>query len=115
MDKIEKYQNLIVNFLEKQVAPYQKVAQGEVQEQVIIDTQHHYIQWLTIGWDEKEEYKNDINAYFVIKADGKIWLMENNTDIRIAEELVKLGVPRHDIVLGFQPPSVRALTEYAVS
>ena len=53
MDKIEKYQNLIVNFLEQQVAPYQNVVQGEVQEQVIIDTQHHYIQWLTIGWDEK--------------------------------------------------------------
>ena len=115
MDKVEKYQNLIINFLEQQVAPYQKVAQGEVQEQVIIDTQHHYIQWLTIGWDEKEEFKNYINVYFVIKADGKIWLMENNTDIRIAEELVKLGVPRHDIVLGFQPLSLRPQTKYAIA
>ncbi len=115
MEKIRKYQNLIVHLLEEKVAPYKNSTNGEVQEQLIFDTKHHHYQWLTIGWDSTEEFKNYINIHFTIKPDGKIWLMENNTDIRIAEELVKLGVPREDIVLGFQPPSVRPLTDYAVA
>ena len=115
MEKIEKYQNIIIDFLEQQVEPYRKVAKAEVQEQVIFDKEHHHFQWLTIGWDEQEEYRNYINIHFSIKSNGKIWLMENNTDIRVAEELVKLGVPRQDIVLGFQPPSVRPMTDYAVA
>lgn len=44
---------------------------------------------------------------------GKIWLMVDNTDVRIAEELVDRGVPRTDIVLGFQPEEVRKFTDYA--
>ena len=65
MDKIEKYQSLIISLLEEQVAPYQKMTQGEVEEQVIIDTLHHHFQWLTIGWDKKEEYINNINIHYV--------------------------------------------------
>lgn len=41
--------------------------------------------------------------------------MENNTEVRFAEELVKQGVPREDIVLGFQPPSIRPFTDYAAA
>lgn len=115
MEKIKKYQKIIINLLEQQVAPFQKAAKGEVEEQLIFDTNHHHYQWLTIGWDNEEEFKNYINIHFTIKPDGKIWLMENNTDIRIAEELVKLGVPREDIVLGFQPPSVRPMTDFATA
>jgi hypothetical protein len=115
MEKIKKYQQLIVRLLEKQVEPYLKAAKGEVQEQVIADAQHNQFQWLTIGWESEDEFKSYINIHFSIKPNGKIWLMENNTDIRIAEELVKLGVPREDIVLGFQPPSARALSDYATA
>jgi XisI protein len=31
----------------------------------------------------------------------------------VAEMLVDAGIPRTDIVLGFQPPELRHLTEYA--
>ena len=115
MEKIKKYQKIIINLLEQYAKPFQLVAKSEVQEQVIVDTIHHHYQWLTIGWDNEEEFKNYINIHLSVKPNGKIWLMENNTDIRVAEELVKLGIPREDIVLGFQPPSVRPLTDYAVA
>ena len=115
MEKIEKYQKLIIDLLEEQVAPYRRMEKGELQEQVIVDKLHHHFQWLTIGWDEREQFFNTMNVHFTIKPSGKIWLMENNTDIRIAEELVKLGVPRQDIVLGFQPPSIRPFTDYAAA
>ncbi|MFM6307282.1 MAG: element excision factor XisI family protein, partial [Dolichospermum sp.] len=37
------------------------------------------------------------------------------TEVGIANELVELGVPKEDIVLGFQLPSVRKYTDFAVS
>jgi len=38
----------------------------------------------------------------------------NGTDGGIAYQLVELGVPKEDIVLGFQPAHVRPYTEFAV-
>lgn len=40
--------------------------------------------------------------HFEIKY-GKIWLQQNLRDRNPAEELVEMGVPREDIVLGLQP------------
>ena len=115
MDKIKQYQNLVAGLLEQHIADFKGQERGEVEEQLIVDLTHNHFQWLTIGWENEENFYNYINIHFSIKPNGKIWLMENNTDIRIAEELVKLGVPRHDIVLGFQPPSIRPLTDYATA
>ncbi|MCF8246699.1 MAG: XisI protein [Saprospiraceae bacterium] len=52
--------------------------------------------------------------HFHLKPDGKIWVETNNTEIQVAKELEKKGVPKTDIVLGFHPESVRHLTDYAV-
>ena len=45
---------------------------------------------------------------------GKVWIESNGTDARIGEELVAAGIPRQDIVLGFQPAAVRPLTWFGV-
>lgn len=45
--------------------------------------------------------------------DGKIWLQHNSTENDIAEELVEMGVPKTDIVIGFHSPFKRQFTEYA--
>jgi XisI protein len=115
MERIKKYQAILVKLLQESVQQFPAEPQSEVEEHLILDTQRHYFQWLTIGWEADEVFKSYINVHFVIKPSGKIWLMENNTEIRFAEELVKRGVPRQDIVLGFQPPSVRAYTDYAAA
>ena len=85
-----------------------------MEDQVVFDFENNHFQLITIGWNN-DKYVYLTLFHFDIKSDGKIWLMENNTDIRIAEELVKLGVPREDIVLGFQPPSVRPMTDFAIA
>ncbi len=46
---------------------------------------------------------------------GKIWIQHNTTEIDIAEELVNLGVPKHDIVIGFHSPFKRQFTEDVVN
>ena len=45
----------------------------------------------------------------------KIWLQQNLTDRNPAEELVAMGVPKEDIVLGLQPPYKRPYTDYGVA
>jgi XisI protein len=47
--------------------------------------------------------------------DGKVWLQADNTDLRKAKRLEKAGIPKSDIVLGFQPLGVRSYTEYALA
>ncbi|WP_347239853.1 element excision factor XisI family protein [Oscillatoria sp. FACHB-1406] len=44
-----------------------------------------------------------------------MWVQHDGTEIEMADELVKLGVPKEDIVLGFQEPFVRPYTGFAVS
>jgi hypothetical protein len=46
---------------------------------------------------------------------SKIWIQHNMTEIDLAQELVSLGVPKEDIVLGFHSPFMRQFTDYAVS
>jgi len=46
--------------------------------------------------------------------DNKIWIQQDGTEVGIANELVELGVPKQDIVLGFDPPILRKLSEFAL-
>ena len=65
------------------------------------------------GWHNKKRIFGPV-LHLDIKG-GKIWIQWNGTEDDIAAELVALGVPKHDIVLGFHTPMLRQYTEYAVS
>ena len=45
---------------------------------------------------------------------GKVWIQYNGTEVEIADELVKAGIPEEDIVIGFHSPYKRKFTKYAV-
>jgi XisI protein len=47
--------------------------------------------------------------------DEKAWIQYNGTEIDLAQELVDRGIPKTDIVLGFQSPFRRQFTDCAVS
>ncbi len=111
MDKVKKYEALILAFLND----YAKttLANAEhLETQVISDTKNHHYQLMRTGW-LKNEFIHHCIFHFDIKNE-KIWIQQNNTELQIADELVQLGVPASDIVLGFQPESVRALSGFAV-
>ena len=44
-----------------------------------------------------------------------MWIQHNGTEIEIADELVKAGIPEDDIVIGFHSPYKRKFTKFAVS
>ena len=111
MDKLAQYrqyvQTLINHYAEDDISD------DEVEVQLILDTERDHYQWMNVGWQELSRIYRTI-IHIDIK-DGKIWLQQNLTDQNPAEELVAMGVPREDIVLGLQPPYKRPYTDYGVA
>jgi hypothetical protein len=86
-----------------------------VETLVVTDAEHDQYGLFRFGWQEGT-HKRVANTLFLARIkDGKVWIEENNTDLSLADELVRAGVPREDIVLAFHPPEMRHLTDFAVA
>lgn len=111
-NKIESYQQIIIDILTSEVREFS--LQPELEDQVIADLKRNHFQLLRIGWVDDDRILQ-ILIQIDIKPDGKIWLQENQTELRLDEELLKEGIPASEIVLGMHPPSYRQFTEFAES
>ncbi len=109
MEKINEYRN-IVKRLATEYA--NDAAAREVELEFIQDPalDHYEVQWM--GFDKSNRRIQGTLLHLDIR-NGKVWLQYNGTDRHIAEELVEAGIPKSDIVLGFQPPYKRPFTGYA--
>ena len=107
MDKLTQYRQLIKDLL----LEYTKY-KSSLETQAIFDEKGDHYQIVTLGW-EKRKYVHDCLIHLDLKSD-KIWIQWNTAEQDIAEELVKLGVPKKDIVIGFYPPDLRKLTGYSI-
>ncbi len=86
---------------------------SKTEVQLIFDTERDRYQVLNVGWQDLTRVFGCI-IYVEIK-DGKIWIERDGTEIGVANELVKAGVPKQDIVLGFKAPYKRKFTDFAAS
>ncbi len=111
MDKIAQYRKYVQSLLSSYAA--NDVLEPEVEVQLIFDTERDHYQWMNVGWQQFNRIYRCVIQIDI--KDGKIWLQQNLTDQNPAEELVEMGVPREDIVLGLQPPYKRKYTEYGVA
>lgn len=111
MEKVEKYRDCIKKILSEYAA--YKPSYGDVEVQIIFDMERDRYQVIRVGWEKKQRVYG-CSMHLDIK-DGKIWIQQNATEIDIGQELVNLGVPKSDIVVGFHPPYMRQFTEFAVS
>ena len=84
-----------------------------VENLLIVDENHYHYIWMSVGW-RKSDRINGITVYVRIR-DQKCWIEEDWTEIGIANELMALGVPREDIVLGFHSPQMRPYTDFAIA
>jgi hypothetical protein len=109
MDKIDIYRTYIKQVLQ-QYGTYLP-SSDEVETQYIFDTDHDHDQLCQVGW-EQYQWIHGCILHLDIK-NTKIWIQHNGTETGIADELVKLGVPKEDIVLGFQAPYKRKYTGFA--
>ena len=97
MEKVKRYQKIIVEFLRASAATN---LQG-MEDQVLLDYENNQFQLLTVGWNQGK-FLHLTLFHLQIKADGKIWILANNTDTRLSDELVSRGVSPSDLVIGFQ-------------
>ncbi|MCB9263455.1 MAG: XisI protein [Lewinellaceae bacterium] len=47
--------------------------------------------------------------------DGKAWVQANNTEEMVGDDLIRRGVLREDIILGFQPEYARKYSGFGVA
>ncbi|MCY7351193.1 MAG: XisI protein [Cytophagaceae bacterium] len=105
METLKKYQQILIDFLEE-YASIQYVNAPEPEQQVIADLQRNHFQLVSMGW-HKGRFVHDVVFHFDIK-DGKIFIRQNWSDLRLAKELTTRGVAPPDIVVGSTPAAVPA-------
>lgn len=111
MADLEKYrqslQKLIIEYVKNR-----KLVNEEVEAKTIFAREQDRYQLIYIGWRNERRIFGPV-LHFEIENE-KIWIQWNGTEEDVAVELMKMGVLKEDIVLGFQPPYMRQYTEYAV-
>ncbi|MEQ8463469.1 element excision factor XisI family protein [Coleofasciculus sp. E2-BRE-01] len=111
MATLDQYREIVQKLLQDYAA-FSRNDQ-EVETELIFDTTRDHYQLVHIGWQGERRIYGCI-LHLDIK-DGKIWLQHNGTENDIAAELVEMGIPKSDIVIGFHSPFKRQFTEYAVN
>ena len=84
----------------------------ETEKELIFDSERNSYLVVHVGWHNNERAYGTV--IHVDIRDGKIWIQRDFTEEGVASELVELGVPKTDIVLGFKSPFVREFTGFAV-
>jgi len=113
MDRVDMYITLIKQALREYVALVQKSPHLPYQVVMAFDDEHHQYLVRKVGWKENKRILKTV--LHLALQNGKIWIEEDLTEEGIATWLLEHGVPHTDIVLSFQPPLMRAYSEFAVA
>lgn len=111
MDDVERYRKIIRELIQT-YAEY-RPARGDVQIEVIFDETNDHYELMYAGWNVP--YRIHGSVLHIDIRDGRIWIHHDGTEDGIAEELVKAGIPRDQIVLAFKPPAIRPHTGFAIA
>lgn len=110
MDQLTRYRAIVRRLIEEYAS--HKPAYGDIRTEAVIDAERDHYEVMQVGWLGGRRIHGSI--IHIDLRDGKVWIEYNGTDARIGEELVAAGIPRSDVVLGFQPPEVRPHTNFGV-
>ena len=113
MEKIDCYRDILRRVLSAYVELCDQQSRNGIENILIIDEKQNDFLWLTIGWSGNKRL-NGITFYARIHND-KIWIEEDWTEIGIANDLVREGVPKEEIVLAFYSPTTRPHTDFAAA
>ncbi len=114
MDRLTKYRTLIKQLL----IDYQELINRSptpegVETEVVFDEERDHYMLLNVGWAQRKRFRG--TTLYLRLRNGKIWVEEDWLDEGIVKDLLAEGVSKEDIVLAFQHPEMRPLTEFAVA
>ncbi|MDY7024497.1 MAG: XisI protein [Cyanobacteriota bacterium] len=111
MDSINEYYKIIYPILKEYTEiPY---AYGDLQCRLIVSEERNNFLLITQGWKDDVQVHGCLVHVEIIG--DKIWIHRDGLEDGIANDLVRAGIPKDKIVLGFHPPEVRTHTEFAVN
>lgn len=115
MDKLDHYRDIIKKLLSQyhEMTTSSQTESSDEEDMLAFDEERGQYLWFRWGWHEKSRVRY-VTVYLRIK-NGKIWVEEDMTNLCVVDDLLSAGIPKSDIVLGFHPPSKRALTEFAIA
>ena len=110
MGKITHYRNVVRQAL-KPFGSVHYAGSPSLQNQVVFDDANGHYLVLTVGWEGETPVRDCV--FHIDITGGKVWIQEDNTDSDIASTLLEAGIPKSDIVLGFQSPAMRRFSSFA--
>ena len=111
MDPLDTYRQIIEDVLTEYTRiPY---AYGEIQSEAVFDRTRDRYLLVNVGWEDSRRVHGSLVHIDIIN--DMLWIQRDGTEHGIAKELIKAGIPRDRIVLGFRPAKVRQYTEYAAA
>jgi XisI protein len=114
MDKLDRYREIIESKLNEFVAMSERaLGSDKARDKAVFDRRDDNYLVFREGWDGSRRIHSFVIHVEIIN--GKIVIQEDWTEHGLARDLEEAGVPKSDIVLGFQPPEVRPLTGYAIA
>ena len=113
MDKLNQYRKIIKRTLTNYAELIETQPTQGVDTELLFDEKHDHYMLLSVGWLKRKRMRGT-TVYLRLK-DGKVWVEEDWLEEGIVKDLLAAGIPQQDIVLGFQHPDMRPLTEFAVA
>ena len=111
MDRVSQFYPIIYPIIKEYAdLPY---SDRNLQHKLVISDDKKDYLLMTIGW------KNDVKIHGCVVhleiINDKVWIHRDGLEDGIADDLLRAGIPKNEIVLAFHPPDIRPLTEFAVN
>lgn len=113
MDQLNTYRTIIKEVLTRYYELDLEQPSAGIEPVLAFDENRDHYFWAQVGWNQTGRTCGS-TVYIRIK-DNKVWVEEDLTEDGITQDLLEAGISKQDIVLGFQHPRDRALTEFAVA
>ncbi|MEB3282117.1 MAG: XisI protein [Lyngbya sp.] len=111
MDNLVEWRRVIQEKLSEYTEiPY---AFGDLHCRLIVSEDRNNFLLITQGWEDDVQVHGCLVHVEIIG--DKVWIHRDGIEDGIANDLVGAGIAKGNIVLGFHPPDVRLLTEFAVN
>jgi hypothetical protein len=111
MAALDTYRQIIETILSEYTKiPY---AYGDIKTEAVFDRNNDRYLLMNVGWDKGKRIHGSLVHIDIVN--GKVWIQRDGTEQGVAKELVKAGIPKDHIVLGFYPTEVRQYSEYAAA